>query len=76
MNKWIYKKIHISLYISIYDFQNLLKLFTFVSMASHYFLCQFFFIELSILVDIMSPYSHDMDCDIGVLAFQNSNMLW
>jgi hypothetical protein len=41
--KWIKdftKKIYISLYISIYGFQNLSKLSSFVSMASHYFLCQ------------------------------------
>jgi hypothetical protein len=31
---------HIALYISIYDFQNLPKLSCFVSMASHYFLCK------------------------------------
>jgi hypothetical protein len=41
--KWIKDfifKIHISLNISIYGFQNLPKLCSFVSMASHYFLCQ------------------------------------
>jgi hypothetical protein len=40
MNKGLYKKIHISLYISIYSFQNLSKLSSFVSMGSHYFPCQ------------------------------------
>jgi hypothetical protein len=40
MIKWIYEKIHISLYISIYGFQNLSKLYSFVSMGSHYFLCK------------------------------------
>jgi hypothetical protein len=75
MNKWLYKRIHISLYISIYDFQNLSKLFSFVSMVSHYFLCQKI-TQLNILVNIMSPWSYDMDCNARFLAFQKSNTLW
>jgi hypothetical protein len=31
--------------------------------------------QLNILVNIMSPYSYDMDCDTRFLALQKSNIL-
>jgi hypothetical protein len=53
MNKRLYKKNYISLYISIYGFKNLSKFSSFVLMASHYFPCQKI-TQLRILVNIMS----------------------
>jgi len=65
MNKIIYKKIHISLYISIYGFQNCLPLYQWhhtTSMSKK-------FNQLNILVNIISQKSYDMKCDVGFVAF-------
>jgi hypothetical protein len=85
MIRGLYTKIYVSLYISIYGFQNLSKLYSLVSMASHMWLmtnellnpCRFTHL---ITRDVHNNHKLTIDCLIHMYThaceFMTSKTLW